>query len=192
MVGPVAGSGGAGGPRGEFDCDVIAPLIGPLLATARRVLRDESLAWDAVQESLIQLWKEPEMPANPRGWLVRAVVYRSLFLARTRARRRSHERKASERRSELSTRDDPSNQLAYRERAAELDRILGELPPGYRDVVTMRTDDEMDYAEIAAALKIPIGTVRSRLNRTRKWIQDAIAEDECDRAPRGRSAMVAC
>ena len=50
-------------------------------------LHGEDLADDAVQEALLSLWKEGRMPQNPEGWLVRAVVHRSLHLNRSRRRR---------------------------------------------------------------------------------------------------------
>lgn len=56
----------------------VRPLTGVMVAIARRILGDEVQAWDAVQEALIALWNEEEVPANPRAWLVRAVVLRSL------------------------------------------------------------------------------------------------------------------
>ena len=49
------------------------PLLGSLVAVARRILRDEDAAWDAVQEALISLWRESEMPLNVRSWLLRTV-----------------------------------------------------------------------------------------------------------------------
>ena len=64
------------------------PRLQPL---ARRMLHGEDLADDAVQEALLSLWKEGRMPQNPEGWLVRAVVLRSLHLNRSRRRRRRYE-----------------------------------------------------------------------------------------------------
>ena len=83
----------------------VCPLTALMLTVARRILGDEVQAWDAVQEAMIALWNEEEVPPNPRAWLTRAVVLRSLHLARCRTRRRWHERRACERRPEASVRD---------------------------------------------------------------------------------------
>ncbi len=58
-------------------------------------------------------------------------------------------------------RSDPQDQL---EDAAALHAAITSLPDGQREVVLMRIVDEMNTREIAAALKIPAGTVKSRLH----------------------------
>ena len=63
--------------------------------------------------------------------------------------------------------DDPESlALAARDRAL-LNRLIGELPPEYREVVVLRELEELSYREIAAIVAIPIGTVMSRLARAR-------------------------
>lgn len=46
----------------------------------------------------------------------------------------------------------------------DLVRVLAVLPPGHREVVLMRFVDDLSLAEIAEALSIPVGTVKSRLH----------------------------
>src|SRR3954454_19720694 len=91
--------------------DLVEPLHDPLIALARRILRSDDLARDAVQEALLSLWLEAEVPPNPRAWLVRAVVHRSLHLMRSRARRRRHEGLACRQHPESSDQDDPARRL---------------------------------------------------------------------------------
>jgi RNA polymerase sigma-70 factor (ECF subfamily) len=117
------------------------------------------------------------MPRNPGAWLTRAVAFRSLHLARSRTRRTRHERLAGQRRPELSERDNPSSSMQYEELANLLDETLRTIPADQRDVVLLRIGTEMDYASIADALRIPVGTVRSRLNRTRQRFRDALARN---------------
>jgi RNA polymerase sigma-70 factor (ECF subfamily) len=145
-----------------------------MVSVARRILGDEVQAWDAVQEALVALWNEGEIPPNPRAWLARAVVLRSLHLSRCRARRRRHERRACERKPEASDRDDPTKSIEYEELAHTLDETLRTISPEYREVILLRTAADMDYAAIANTLQIPIGTVRSRLNRTRQVFREAL------------------
>jgi RNA polymerase sigma-70 factor (ECF subfamily) len=153
----------------------VHPLMGMMVTLARRILGDEVQAWDAVQEALIALWDEGEIPPNPRAWLARAVVLRSLHLTRCRTRRRRHERRACERRLEASDRDNPTRPVEYVELARTLDEMLRTIPPDYRAVILLRMDADMDYAAIADALGIPIGTVRSRLSRTRGIFRKALS-----------------
>jgi RNA polymerase sigma factor (sigma-70 family) len=58
---------------------------------------------------------------------------------------------------------------------AGLRRILDGLPAGERDVLLLFAWAELSYEEIADALHIPVGTVRSRLHRARKAVRAELA-----------------
>jgi len=171
-------------PTPEQFAQTVRPLLDVMVATARRVLGDEGAAWDAVQEALISLWRERKMPPNPRAWLLRAVTLRSLHLARTRARRWRHEGRARRERPEASSRYEPSQRLEYEEISRAMDQALSEIPSEFRDVLDLKTVAQMDYASIAETLQIPLGTVRSRLNRSRLAVRQILArlmsQDGCD------------
>jgi RNA polymerase sigma factor (sigma-70 family) len=51
---------------------------------------------------------------------------------------------------------------------------LAALSPGDRDVVVLVAWEELTYEEVAAALDIPLGTVRSRLNRARRVLRELL------------------
>jgi RNA polymerase sigma factor (sigma-70 family) len=55
--------------------------------------------------------------------------------------------------------------------AARIGPILAGLPAGDRDVLLLYAWADMSYAEIASTLQIPVGTVRSRLNRARRQLR---------------------
>jgi len=57
-----------------------------------------------------------------------------------------------------------------------VDRALDELDEDFRIVVVLRDIEEMDYAEIAQVLDLPIGTVKSRLHRARCVLKDKLAD----------------
>jgi len=61
----------------------------------------------------------------------------------------------------------PFDRLARRERQELLQRGLEGLRPEFREVVILRDLQDMDYAEIAAVVGVPEGTVKSRLSRAR-------------------------
>ncbi|MGP0062634.1 MAG: RNA polymerase sigma factor [Isosphaeraceae bacterium] len=150
------------------------PLLGHLVSISRQILGNEDLAWDAVQEALFSLWLEGEMPTNLRGWLTRAVVHRSLHLSRCRSRRRHHEDRARFERTEESHRDDPARHLEGQELRRILGEALSQIGPEHRDVLVLNVVERMDYRSIAATLNIPVGTVRSRLNRSRQALRDVL------------------
>jgi RNA polymerase sigma-70 factor (ECF subfamily) len=58
----------------------------------------------------------------------------------------------------------------------QLERALNTLPEALRIVVLLVDVEEMSYAEAAEALRIPVGTVRSRLSRARYMLQDLLKE----------------
>lgn len=167
-----------GHPHSDWDCDcftaAILPHVECLLAVARRILGSEDLAWDAVQEALLSLWGQEELPPNPRAWLIRTVVNRSLHLARSRSRRRKHEKRASARRPEGSHDSEPSRILENTELRSKLHQALAELGQDHRAVFVMREVDQLDYQSIAERLNVPVGTVRSRLNRSRVLLKDIL------------------
>ena len=58
-------------------------------------------------------------------------------------------------------------------------KLLDELPAGERDALLLHAWEDLTYGEIADALRIPVGTVRSRLNRVRQRLR--AVTDEIDR-----------
>ena len=58
----------------------------------------------------------------------------------------------------------PAYQSARRELSGQLNSALADLSPGHRDAVILHELHEMTYAECAAVLGVPVGTVKSRLS----------------------------
>jgi RNA polymerase sigma-70 factor (ECF subfamily) len=54
---------------------------------------------------------------------------------------------------------------------------LAELSPGDRDVLMLTSWAELSTVEAAEALDIPVGTVRSRLHRVRRWLRSHATTD---------------
>ena len=57
-----------------------------------------------------------------------------------------------------------------------VEKAMGELEEEYRAVLSLRELAGMDYDEIAKALSIPLGTVKSRINRARKQMREKLSE----------------
>lgn len=60
-----------------------------------------------------------------------------------------------------------------------LERAIAALPPDWQAVFVLRVGHDLDYGEIADALDIPIGTVRSRLSRARGRLRELLGDVEC-------------
>jgi RNA polymerase sigma-70 factor, ECF subfamily len=175
----------AGRPDPRVDLtSALDPLFRRMARASRRILRDDGLAEDAIQETLLCFWSRAEPPENPQAWLIHAVTLRSLHLARTSRRRREHERRANLGRPGWSLGDDPARSLDYEDLLRILEESLRKVPDESRKVFLLWAIEEMDYAEISRALQIPIGTVRSRLSRTRRAIRESLSEILPDQVPR--------
>jgi RNA polymerase sigma factor (sigma-70 family) len=146
-------------------------------AVARQLLGCDHLAADAVQEALVALWREPAPPIDVRGWLVRAVVFRARHLRRTLARRQKHEHGAATHCELHAGCDNPLHHAYAHELGHRLDRALAALPAEQRAAFQLWLDTGLDYRGIAQRLRLPIGTVRSRLHRARAALQQALGDD---------------
>jgi RNA polymerase sigma-70 factor (ECF subfamily) len=62
-------------------------------------------------------------------------------------------------------------QLLQRERAGRLAEAVAELPFPFREVLTLRFEEEMQLEEIAQVLALPLGTVKTRLHRSLKHLR---------------------
>ncbi|MEM7409309.1 MAG: RNA polymerase sigma factor [Myxococcota bacterium] len=161
-------------PSAAEPCDdlhqLVAPHLGRLVEVAERILGSGAEADDAVQEALVTLWKAEVTPPNPRGWLVRTVVNRSLHARRTAQRRRKWEERAGIDWVTTCPLCDPEEAFENGELQQELDRALDALCDEHRMVVALRVEG-LEYHEIAERLSLPVGTVRSRLNRARSALR---------------------
>lgn len=66
--------------------------------------------------------------------------------------------------------DDPSDGLVARERMSMVHQAVSALPAHYREVVVLCELEELSYADAAAVLGQPVGTIRSRLHRARSLL----------------------
>ena len=67
-----------------------------------------------------------------------------------------------------------------RERADAIRSGLGRLPRRLREAVVLRDVDGLDYSEIATVLAVPVGTVKSRINRGRLQLAEQLADQKDD------------
>jgi RNA polymerase sigma-70 factor (ECF subfamily) len=63
-------------------------------------------------------------------------------------------------------------------RSLRMEKAVSHLPEYQRAMIVMYHSEMMSYEEIAAALDLPVGTVKSRLNRARLSLRDLLAKDE--------------
>ena len=72
-------------------------------------------------------------------------------------------------------RANPENVIVAPMLSEPVQNALAALPEDFRNVVILADMEQMDYADVSRVLKIPIGTVRSRLHRARNQLRDSLA-----------------
>ena len=83
----------------------------------------------------------------------------------------------------LSPHIEPTSQVESRERREILQLALDKLSPDLREAVILRDLHDLDYEEIALVLKVPQGTVKSRINRGRLELGRVLKRMEGMRGP---------
>ncbi len=130
--------------------------------TAFAVLRSRQDAEEVTQEAFIHMYSKLSQLREARAfvsWLTTLTTRLSIDLSR-RNKRRTTDSFDEIDENKLGRASDPLTR-------AILDEALGRLTPIHRAVLLLRERDGYEYAEIAKMLKIPIGTVKSRLANAR-------------------------
>ena len=163
----------------QGDHEAFGMLVGAHLArldtAARLILRDPELARDAVQEATLRAWRNLRGLRDPDrfdAWLHRLTVNACLDLARQRRSRVIE--------VELTPlHDAPVPDATSRVTdAMYVERMLATLDPAQRAVVVLHYYLDLSLPETAAALGIPVGTAKSRLNRALDAMRIKVADDE--------------
>ena len=133
---------------------------GPLVLYARQWCDTPE---DIVQDVFLLLMREPTAPANPVGWLYRAVRNKALNAARSQRRRSRHETAAAGRAEPWL-----ASSAADRLDAAAAAEALTELPPHEREVIVARLWGGLSLDEVARLTGTSVSTAY-------RWYQQGIA-----------------
>lgn len=170
------------------------PFHAVLLRTARRLTRSQADAEDLVQDTLMNAYagfQRFEPGTNLRAWLFRILHNRWISTHRTKQRRPDTFPVGDITDSDMLG---SAIHSAGAERSAE-DRALDTfcdkrirdalltLPDGFRTVLYYADIEGFTYAETAALMEIPLGTVMSRISRSRERLRAALADVADDRWP---------
>jgi RNA polymerase sigma-70 factor (ECF subfamily) len=150
-------------------------------AVCRRIAGGTRDADDAAQEAMIRVVRNIDKFDGRSAfgtWIYRIATNTALDELRKRKRRpRLHvlddDGSAPEQADDLAHRriDDVTDRIT-------IDAALADLPDEFRAAVVMRDVGDLDYAEIAAALDIPVGTVKSRIARGRRLLVEKLGNQE--------------
>ena len=159
-----------------------------LFRIARAILKDDSEAEDAVQDSYLDAYRhisDYRGDAQVATWLTRIVINQSLMRLRRHKRERAvvhfptgtHRDERDLIEAVAGKTESPSAATLRAEIRTVMERRIDELPAAFRTVFVMRDVEEMSVQETADLLGIPPATVRTRLFRARALLRQALARD---------------
>jgi RNA polymerase sigma-70 factor (ECF subfamily) len=169
------------GDEGAFAS--LAVAVGDRLhAVAHRILRDIDLAEDATQQALLNVWRDlPQLrdPARFDAWSYRLLV-RACYAEARRTRHWAPNLRLLP--GDEPTAADGNSSVVDRD---QLERGFRRLSIDHRAVVVLHHYQDLSLEEVAEALGVPIGTVRSRLHYAMRGLRAAL---EADARPTKREA----
>lgn len=167
--------------------DVALRWLPDVTRFARSITRDETAAEDLVQETYLRAWRHWDSfkeGSEARAWL---------FTIARNAWRKSAPRAArlvpveddalqalSDAEWPMTAPAEIAQALSRADLGPAIHQAIATLPESFREVVELVELQELSYAEAADVLDIPIGTVRSRLFRARRLLQEALIEHARD------------
>jgi RNA polymerase sigma-70 factor (ECF subfamily) len=141
----------------------------PAFALARRVLGDDALAEDVLQDVFLGIWRDPGAFDGSRGsvasWLLAMVHHKAVDAVR---REESHRRRRARAEEDLVLREPTQTtdveDAAWRRLVADRVRTaLHELPAAQREALTLAYYGGYTQREVAALTGAPLGTVKTRM-----------------------------
>ena len=152
--------------------------------TALRILGDEDQAADAAQEAFISAFKSINSfrGGSFKAWLMRTVTNACYDELRRQKRRPTTplepDTEDGEEMDSPRWLADPSMTPAQKSEADELEHAiqhcLNNLPLEFKTVVVMADIQGMDYTEVATSVRVPLGTIKSRLARARLRLRECL------------------
>jgi RNA polymerase sigma factor (sigma-70 family) len=173
-------------PTARFNT-LVAPHLADALAFARWITRDRADAEDVVQEACVRAFRSIDRfsGSNAKAWLL-TIVRNTAFTWLSDKRRLSwvsldglsDQERLEVEQGEACERDiSPEAAIIAVGDAALLEKLISELPIGFREVLVLRDIQGLEYREISGVTGLPLGTVMSRLARARQKLITQIRQE---------------
>jgi RNA polymerase sigma-70 factor, ECF subfamily len=144
--------------------DRMLAAVPSLRAFAISLTNNRDRADDLVQDTLMRAWaniERFERGTNLEAWLF--TILRNRFHSEYRSRRREVEDADGSYAARLKTHPDQQSHLDYE----DFRTALAKLPPDQREALLLVGAQGMSYEEAAEVCGVPLGTIKSRVNRAR-------------------------
>jgi len=144
---------------------------------ALRILRDEALAQDAVQEAFLAIWRSADRflaeRAKASTWILTLVHRRSVDLVRREDRRRGEPLESAGEPVAQETVEDEAT-LGFERRVVQ--QALARLRPEQREALELGYYGGLTQSELAERLGLPLGTIKSRMFTGLSRLRELLAE----------------
>ena len=173
----------------ESDDEALAELYdrfgGVAYGLALRILRDESLAQDAVQEAFLAVWRTADRflaeRARASTWILTLVHRRAVDLVRRQERRRGEPLESA---PEPVASEQVEEQATIRFQRQVVQEALRQLPPDQRGALELGYYAGLTQSELAERLGQPLGTIKSRMFTGLTRLRDLLAQAELEESLR--------
>ena len=135
---------------------------------------------DLTQDTFVRVWERLDTydPTRPfKAWIARIAVNVAIDRHRSNMRRPSTVELTVAENAVVSESPDPASATIGGEHRRHLLLRVKELPDHYREVVVLRFIQEQSYEEIAEALDLPLGSVKTRIFRGRELLKQRLDPD---------------
>jgi RNA polymerase sigma-70 factor (ECF subfamily) len=153
---------------------------GVAFGLAKRILRDQALAEDAVQEAFLAVWRGSArfVPERSRAstWVLMLVHRRAVDLVRSSQRRRAESIESAPEEADPNAADAAFRRLE-RERIVA---ALAKLPEREREAIELAYYGGFTQSELAERLGEPLGTIKSRMFSGLKRLRQLLGDDETE------------
>ncbi|MCZ2830801.1 sigma-70 family RNA polymerase sigma factor [Modestobacter sp. VKM Ac-2986] len=171
----------AGPDQGRTADGLLADLLdrwtGPALGLARRIVADDRIAEDVVQEAFLAYWRDPAAFADARGsfgsWFLSLVHHKAVDAVRHEASLRRRTDADAEDRARTEE-PDLADRVVDRLGDARVRRALDDLPAAQREALVLAYWGGYTQREIAARTGAPLGTVKTRMLAGMRRLQQVL------------------
>lgn len=155
----------------------------PIVAYVYRMVGDYDAALDLAQEVFIKVYNSlgryrPEFKFST--WIYRIAHNAAIDHLRRQGAMRTEEMEVEGQEGTTfekplaSKAPTPEQETERGERRAEIEEVVTQLPPAYRELIVLRHSHDLSYDEIAEVTSLPLGTVKNRIFRAREAMRELL------------------